>query len=274
MKHCFITPTKFINHPEIGSKSDFILVLSHLLDEKCNNEYAQEVIKFRESWKEIYLDNWLFENDEPENPTSLLLKAELIWATYVFAPDFLYDRIATEKAFNEFLSLRNELEVDVKLAFVVQADNPLDYVNSYKWAEDHKDIDMIWISILSVPKSFQSITDSDEITLNRIVCMKILEDFIQPKKPAHLLWLGSGLWDLEIAKKWHPFIISNDSSSAFQSGLFNKYYLIWDDEFPEVSPGGKVKEKVDFDLQEITDEQRSLIIQNVSYISNLLKNDN
>ena len=272
MKHCFITPTEFMNDPEIGWKSDFMLVLSHLLDRDCTNKYAEEVIKFRESWKTIYLDNGLFENLEPESGKDLLRKAELIWAEYVFAPDYLYDNTKTALAFNTFADLRDELEVDVKLAFVVQADNPLDYLNSYKWAEENDRIDMIWISILSVPKSFESITQSDDITLNRICCMRILEDFIKPKKDAHLLWLWSSLWDLVEWKKYN-FIKSNDSSSAFQNWLFGRKYHKPDSEpYPEVD-WGKIEEKVNFDSQRefIDDIKYKQIVENIDFITNLIK---
>lgn len=263
MKHCFITPTEFINDPKIGGKSDFMLVLSHLLDKDCTNKYAEEVIKFRESWKKLYLDNGLFENHEPEPAKHLLKKAELIWAEYVFAPDFLYDREKTEIEFMNFVALKEKMDVDVKVAFVVQASHPLDYINSYKWAEDNPKVDMIGISILSVPKSFQSITQSDEITLNRIVCIKILEDLVHPKKDAHLLGLGSSLGDIIVGNKYN-YIKSNDTSSAFQAWFYDKYYYQDHNEpYPAVFPGGKPRQKVDFDLEQITTKQRKLIEKNI-----------
>ena len=45
MKHCFITPSKWINESEIWGKSDFLLVLSHLIDSKGENRYTAEVKK-------------------------------------------------------------------------------------------------------------------------------------------------------------------------------------------------------------------------------------
>lgn len=251
-----------MNNPEIGWKSDFMLVLSHLLDEDCRNDYAEAVILFRESGKEIYLDNGLFENHEPESGESLLRKAELIGATYVFAPDHLYNAQKTRESFEEFKNLRNKLNVDVKLAYVVQADNPLDYLNEYKWAEENEDIDLIWQSILSIPKSFEQITQTSDITLNRVVCIKILEDFIKPKKDAHLLGLGSSLGDITYAKHY-PYIISNDTSSAFQNGLFGRWYILDEnEEFYEVD-WGKVEEKVNFDLKNLSEKEEKQIKENV-----------
>ena len=268
MKHCIITPTQFINDAEIGWKSDFLLVLSHLLDADCRNKYAEEVIKFRESWKEIYLDNGLFENHVPESGESLLKKAELIWASVVFAPDYLYQARKTEAEFELFANLRDVLWVDVKLAFVVQADNPLDYLNSYKWAEENTRVDLIWMSILSIPKSFAWVSWSNDITLNRIICMRILRDFIQPKKDVHLLWLWDGLWDI-VEWKNHDYIKSNDSSSAFQNWLFGKWFTTdtWL-KYPVIE-WGKIQDKVNFDLSRMKAiylKNKKLIERNIDFI--------
>lgn len=47
IKHCFICPTAFINDPYIGGRSDFLLALSHLIDDEATNEYAQAVKQFK-----------------------------------------------------------------------------------------------------------------------------------------------------------------------------------------------------------------------------------
>ena len=98
---------------------------------------------------------------------------------------------------------------------------------------------------MSVPKSFEELSWSKEITKNRIICLKLLEDIIKPKKDAHLLWLGSSLEDLIKAKEY-KWCVSNDSSSAFQNWLYWKIYLKW-----EVYPWWKVKKKLDFDLEDL-----------------------
>lgn len=45
--HSFICPTAFINDPYIGGRSDFLLALSHLIDDEATNEYAQAVKQFK-----------------------------------------------------------------------------------------------------------------------------------------------------------------------------------------------------------------------------------
>ena len=102
----------------------------------------------------MYLDNGLFENGEPEGPVSLLSKAKILKPTVVFAPDILYKDQDTRTQFAIFNALKRALKLKFKTAYVVQASNPLDFLNAYKWAEREMEIDMICLSILSVPRSF------------------------------------------------------------------------------------------------------------------------
>lgn len=109
MLHCFIAPTHFINDPEIGGRSDFLLALSHLVDQHATNEYAQAAIEFKKTGKQVFLDNGLFENHVPEAIESLVHKAMLIKADVVFAPDHLYDNEKTKEAFDEFYRVAKEM---------------------------------------------------------------------------------------------------------------------------------------------------------------------
>ena len=143
---------------------------------------------------------------------------------------------------------------------VVQADSEDEWLRCYRKMNTDYRIDLIGLSILSIPHCFGgSITDS------RIKLLKILKDERSPKK-AHLLGLGDSMKDVLFAQENCPFVVSNDSSCAFQSGLFEKQLS----EDLEV-PGGKVKEKVDFDLKEITLEQEKLIQSNIDIIRKKIK---
>lgn len=264
IKHCFICPTAFINDPYIGGRSDFLLALSHLIDDEATNEYAQAVKQFKTTWKQVILDNGLFENHSPEGSESLVQKAMKIGADIVFAPDFLYQREATVKAFDEFFEISTKLGAQFKFGYVVQADNRKDYLEAFEQANLDPRIDLIGLSILSVPKSFEEVTKTSDITVNRIECIKQIDEFvIDPIKPCHMLGLGESLLDLAEAKNY-PWIYSNDSSSAFQTGKHLKKY-----EHLNV-PGGKVHEKVVFEQTSITGEQAGYIVDNINTIKNLL----
>lgn len=261
MQHCIITPTKHINNPTTGWQSDFLLVLSHLLNSECDNAYAKEVLKFKETWKRIYLDNGLFENHIPEWSLSLLKKAILIQADYVFAPDHLYKRKETEIDFSIFVDLAKEIWFQWKLAFVVQADNAMDYIKSFEWANNNPDVWLIWLSILSVPKSF-----GWKIHTARMTCMNTLHNLFPTIKDCHMLWLWDSVIELRVAKNY-PWIISNDSCSAFMTGLHRKQY-----KETGMVPGGKVQEKVNFEFNEELDQiQRYCIESNILTIKNLLQ---
>ena len=259
MKHCYITPTKYINDSEIGSQSDFLLVLSHLLNYECDNQYAEEVKKFQRTWKQIYLDNWLFENWVPEDWNNVIDKAIKLNVDYVFAPDHLFDSQKTAQEFEWFAKAARERWYTWKLWYVVQAKDPMEYVMNYVWAECNSQIDLIWLSILSIPESF-----GGDITSSRIKCIDYINTLVKPQKPAHLLWLWWSLKDLEFAKNY-PWIISNDSCSAFMTWVYWKQYdcnlsIDW----------WKVKEKVNFEFDNLDQDQRDNIKANIRIIKMLL----
>jgi hypothetical protein len=263
MKHCIITPTKYINDPDIGGRSDFLLALSHLIDIDCQNEYSQAVLEFWKT-KPIYLDNWLFENHVPENFNTLIDKWIKIWAEYVFAPDVLYNNKETQKELIRFTEEVKKKWAKFKIAYVVQAESMEEYLEAFNWALNNKDISLIWLSILSIPHSFSDFTWTPDITTNRIVALKFLHNKFKITKPCHLLWLWWSLEDLKIAKNY-SWIISNDSSSAFQTWCAEKIYI------NNQVPGGKIEKKVDFEQKTITLEQQNAIETNINTIFEIIK---
>ena len=264
IRHCIITPTKFINDPLVGWRSDFILALSHLLDVECTNKYAQAL---RSSWKDIYLDNGTFENGVPEDHNSLLRKAKLIDAKYVFASDYLYDDERSKEALERMAQIRNLHHLNIKLGYVVQAKTIEWYLKNYKRAEQNPDIDLIGISILTIPYCRQESTWTPDITYNRIQTIETIDNEIHPKKDAHLLWLGGSLLDLKKAT-FYPWIKSNDSCSAFMTWLYGKVYE------DMMVPWGKIKQKVDFDYHYNLDEtQQKCITENIDTILSITHTD-
>ena len=72
--------------------------------------------------------------------------------------------------------------------------------------------------------------------------------------------------DVIFAKENCPFVVSNDTSSCFQNGLYGRS-IVGDRLIIE---GGKVKEKVDFDLKEITKEQEEKIQANINQVKKVI----
>jgi len=254
----FIAPTKLI--PRFGNQSDFHLTLAHLLGpvNELPNDYEKEIVG---SQLPIVLDNGLFENKKSIPVRELMEKAVHLNAEYVFAPDVLFDRAATEANIEEAYEILEEIKADfpdckTKLAAVVQANNADDFLASYLAMVDDSRIGLIGLSILSVPESFKEISGTDDITINRIICLKRLNK-LPIHKDSHLLGLGSSAEDIAYASEHCPFVVSHDSSSAIWNGLerkrINKTSLKVD--------GGKSKNHVRFDFDEVLDEEQSKIIQ-------------
>lgn len=220
MQHSFIVPTKYILDPEIGLKSDFILALSHLIDDDLTNEYAQSLLKRKElTGKPIILDNGLYENHKPESWRSLWMKAINLWAISVFAPDHLYGCEKTREALFEFMDIGVELEKELNITlpgvnYVIQAHTPEEYIEEFIRAQDYP-IEMIWLSILSIPKCFEKITNTRWISLNRAIALWILDKCCVVKKKAHLLGLGESCADIYVARQLE-WCVSNDSCLGFR----------------------------------------------------------
>lgn len=275
MDLAYITPTRFIN--QFGNQGDFHLALAHLMDRSKENEYERLL---KESEKRIVLDNGLFELHHPEGIDSLIAKARRIGATHFFAPDFLYSAKQTFAALKNTLYILDLLkEEKLKIAVVVQAETEEEFFELYDKFLKEPRVDLIGISILAVPRCFGSWNKTshkknevyehkdEEIVPSRI---KLLEKLLERggnTKNLHLLGLGASYEDVIFAKENCPFVVSNDTSSCFQSGLHGR--LIWGNQL--IVEGGKVKEKLDFDLKEISEDQIECIQRNINQVKMILK---
>lgn len=261
MKVSLIAPTSLIK--EYGNKGSFHLTLAHLLDEKPN-EYEKEIKK---SGLPTYLDNGLFENGESVPLEDLMEKATRLKAEYVFAPDVLFNREATEDnilfAFDELKKANERNKSETKLAAVVQADNRDDYMASYIKMSTDPRISLIGLSILSIPKSYEETLGVFNVSESRLLCLSELNR-LPHHKDSHLLGAGSSYVDVAYAARNCPWVKSHDSSSAIWNGV--QGHIIQDDGTVAM---GKTKVHVDFDFKKpLTTNQKMLICQN---IENVLK---
>lgn len=256
MKMSFISPIKYIK--EFQSQGDFILALSHLIDHDKENRYEKAI---KETNLPILLDNGAFENEYPEGIDSLIRKARKIKARRFFAPDHLYRSKATKDAVKITIDILKNLKERecFEVGAVVQADNPKDWIDQYIEFTENPEIDFIGLSILSIPKSWKK-----SITESRVECFKELVKLKIKHKPCHMLGLGESYEDIKFAIKNCPWIESNDTSSCFMTGLneikYNKDLTI---------PGGKIKEKMDFNLSKLTQKQKECIQYNIDLIKKL-----
>ena len=268
MRISFIAPTQLMKR--FSSQGDFNLALAHLLGpiNELPNEYEKTLVEMN---MPIILDNSLFELKEAVSVRGLMEKAVHLNAEYVFAPDVLFDRHGTELNIDEAYEILEEIKADfpeckTKLAAVVQANNPDDFIASYLAMVDDSRIGLIGLSILSVPESFKEISGTDDITINRIICLKRLNK-LPIHKDSHLLGLGGSAEDIAYANEHCPFIVSNDSSSAIWNGVQGKQI----DKTSLKVDGGKTKVHVDFAFdQDLTEEQIKNIEHNIEVVRSII----
>lgn len=261
MKLAHICPTKYIE--KYGSQGDFTLALAHLIDLKEENEYQKAITKIG---LPIILDNGLFENHTPEPLDSLIEKAEKIGATHLFAPDILYNKEETQKELEKTIKKIKEKKSKVKIAAVVQADNKSDYIKQLIDFNLNPDVDLIGLSILSIPKSF-----GGSITESRVRLLEKMKEICETGrilwKNCHLLGLGDSYRDVLFAKENCPWVVSNDTSSCFWNGV-QKKRLMGEECIVE---GGKTSIKVDFNFEGLKEDQVEIIQGNINKINKLCK---
>lgn len=263
MKLAFIVPTKYIS--QFGTQGHFTLALSHLMKKDGENEYEKAI---KEAGLPIILDNGLFENHVPEGIETLIEKANRIGATHFFAPDVLFDRKGTEEELKKAV-LAKEKYPNLKLGAVVQANSPEEYLDALLKMNNDPNVDLIGLSILSIPKSWEKKLGKFDVTASRIELlrnMKALSAQGVKWKDCHLLGLGDSYADVLFAAEECPWVVSNDTSCCFQTGLFKK--KLTED---LVVPGGKIQKKVDFDLQGMTVLQVKTIESNIYKVKDKFK---
>lgn len=262
MKISFICSTAYIE--KYQTQGDFVLALAHLIDKNKQNNYEKAILSTK---LPIILDNSLFEKHEPEGIDSLITKALKIKAESFFAPDYLFNRKETEKSFeNTYYCMQKRQVTDtLKVNVVIQANNIKDYTESYKKFATDPRVNLIGLSILSIPESFKEETGTSDITTNRIECIKQLNK-LKTHKNSHLLGLGNSIKDLIYAKETASWIVSNDSSSMFWNAIQGKK-LLSDGRIE----GGKTDKVVDFNFNSATKKQLDLVQENITLCKKLLK---
>ena len=253
LKLSYIVPTEFIGPSEMAG--DFTMVLSHLLERDSQNKYEEAVKK---AGLPIVLDNGCFEKGYPEGVDSLLKKASRIKASYVIAPDSLYDKNGTKKALEIFLYIKKRINSRVKTTAVIQADNVRDYLALYSDFNDDPEVDAIGISYLAIMKVFSKEREKRGITEQRIRMIDLMLEKEKPNKPFHLLGIGESYRDVFYAYNKGIDVI-NDSSAAFINGL-NK------NKIEGLNFKVKPKEKLDFSIKSLDRERSDIIKYNINEI--------
>jgi hypothetical protein len=267
MLKAIICPTKFISL--YSSQGDFIMALANLIDREKINTYEQAIVK---TGLPIYLDNGVFETGKPDSIDSLLEKASRTKAKIIFAPDALFDEESTRKSIEYFSWVKKQQKVNIKTAVVCQANTVESYLKFYKELEKNPEVDLIGLSYLAIAECFreknkrlrayEEYINPRKIISNRIKMLELINKLPGMRKSAHLLGCGDSYEDIIIAKEKYSWITSQDSSLAFQSGVFGR--SLAEPFLKDLL--GKPKDKVDFELKLLSLNQRILIQKNINKV--------
>ena len=188
---CYIAPTAYLNtiNTAIIGPGRVHLVLAHLVD--TDLEYATFYKTCSTSGDKIIMDNSAYELKEPYTPSKLLSLAERCGAHAIVLPDYPFKHSSKTIDAAELL-IPTFKDEGYQTFFVPQSErgDMEDWIKSYEWAANNKDIDIIGMSILGIPNALPHISPA----YARVVMTQILIDrgIFSKDKHHHYLGLNAG----------------------------------------------------------------------------------
>lgn len=240
-----IAPTKYLER--YSSQSRFHLVLAHLVD--TNDEYAEFYAKMSARGDFLICDNGAFELGESYAPDKLIELGHKCKADAIVLPDYPFQSgITTIEASNPLIPLVHQSGFKTMFVPQSQIGDVDDYIETYKWAAENDDIDIIGMSILGMPNAIPHV----HIAYARVVMTQILIErgVFNFDKYHHYLGLNSGP-ALEIPTLINMGVLDScDSSAPVWAGVCNHRYTRNADSYQSVR---KIKKHVDFSHPWTTD---------------------
>lgn len=245
---CIIAPTAYLEQYATRSKTH--LVLAHLVDN--DPVYADFYLERSKLGDRIIMDNGAFELGESYAPDKLVSLGKRCGAHALVLPDYPFQHPNVTIEASERL-IPHVKDAGFSTFFVPQSETgDLEgWIGAYRWAADHKDIDIIGMSILGIPNAIPHIPKA----YARVVMAQILVDReIVASKYHHWLGLNSGP-NVEIPPLLKMGILNSiDSSGPVWFGINGHEYNSRASDWAIIA-----KERVpavDFDL---TDDKASSI---------------
>lgn len=232
---CIITPTAYLE--QYASQSTMHLVLAHLVD--TDEQYAEFYANRRES---KIMDNGAFELGESYEPSKLIDLAHRCKASAIVLPDYPWKPgIVTIDAAN--ILIPEVKAAGFKTMFVPQSEtgNMNDWIDTYLWAAENDDVDIIGMSILGIPNAMPHIPRA----YARVVMTQLLIDrgVFNFNKYHHYLGLNAGP-NLEIPPLLEMNALDScDSSNPVWAGICGQMYSPMADSFLMTR---KIDKHVDF----------------------------
>lgn len=281
IKFCHISPTSFLDR--YTKTNGAHLLLAHLVeqDEAYANYYAN-----LDDGKVKIMDNSAFEmfkQGRPMyDPDKLIEMGQRCKADVIVLSD--YPKENWTKTMNQAI---NQIPLIKGAGFgtfyVPQSElGDLDGIlQSYEWAINNPDIDLIGVSILACPIAFgvneTKHGDGQRDTgyklqrfLSRWKMFKVLDERgllgpAQAIKKFHCLGMTDGPNEIELLKEYHDYIYSWDSSAAVWAGISGVTF----DSSPSGLRNGKVESEVDFNYSHEVQSSIKWVEENIRYIDSL-----
>lgn len=272
---CHISPTAYLDL--FASGRSHHLVLAHLIeeDEQYTEWYARLMY---DPSSVVIMDNSAFEmfkQGRPMYPSDKLLDmAKKVHADYIVMSD--YPGEPPEKTINAAKELAPIFhEADFGTFFVPQAEvgDVEGVLNAFDWASEAEEVDYIGVSILTAPNMF-GVEKGNNLQrfLSRWKLMQMLDEreilgkIAYNNKKIHFLGMVDGPNEIELVRKWLPYINTWDSSAAVWAGLCDIQF----DNSPTGLINGKNEIEVDFSHKDATMPQLGLAMKNIRYIDDLI----
>lgn len=272
---CHISPTAYLDL--FASGRSHHLVLAHLIEE--DEEYTEWYARLMyDPSSVVIMDNSAFEmfkQGRPMYPSDKLLDmAKKVHADYIVMSD--YPGEPPEKTINAAKQLAPIFhEADFGTFFVPQAEvgDVEGVLNAFDWASEAEEVDYIGVSILTAPNMF-GVEKGNNLQrfLSRWKLMQMLDEreilakIAYNNKKIHFLGMVDGPNEIELVRKWLPYINTWDSSAAVWAGLCDIQF----DNSPTGLINGKNEIEVDFSHKDATMPQLGLAMKNIRYIDDLI----
>ena len=253
LKHLFIAPINYLHL--IPETQTHHFLLASLLK---NDKYCEFYRNKKKRGDFIIVDNMAFELGRPlevKEYRDLILKSG-IKPDIIIAPDYPNQpwkkTVEATTAFH--IEYGNWFDSTVTKLMGVPQSVKGDYegwISSYMVLCQLRDVTYIGMSILGIPNAFSSLTNTTDISYNRIFATMYLKNQgnINETVKHHYLGLGSDIRELQI-QKMLGVADSNDSSSAFWRGIVGGQHgnggCLYDDSATG-QQHGKIRTAVDFD---------------------------
>ena len=281
IKFCHISPTKFLDR--FTNTNGAHLLLAHLVEE--DEQYANYYANLNDGKVKI-MDNSAFEMFKQGRPmydsNKLIEMGQRCKADVIVMSD--YPKEPWVKTMQAAQKMIPELKAAGFGTFYVPQGEFGDVngvLQSFKWAIENPDIDLIGVSILTCPIAFE-VDESKHGSgerhkgyclqrfLSRWKMFKALDDagLLGPAaalKKFHCLGMTDGPNEIELLKEYHPYIYSWDSSAAVWAGLNGRAF----DRSPSGMQHGKLETEVDFNYQHEVPSMIRIVDFNIGYINSL-----